>query len=151
MALTVAAAGKILLTGGYLVLFEENEGIVLAVDRRISCSLVVEPSSDLQILVHSRQFLTNYDFCWNLSDLVLTKLSNEDNKFVETTLRVCLDYLSRSGALSAATWKIDIDGDEAFYGQGRKTGLGSSACLVTSLTGVLCHHVLEFEAAKKVI
>ena len=40
---------------------------------------------------------------------------------------------------TTTTFILTVRGDDAFYGQGQKTGLGSSACLVTSMVGALCH------------
>lgn len=83
--------------------------------------------------------------------------TSSSNKFVETTLRYVLSYLGARSIRSFVSCKLTIMADESYYSQSEtirashdgftdfgcklseahKTGLGSSAALVTSLTAAL--------------
>ena len=172
----VSAPGKILLVGGYLVLEEENAGLVVAVDKRFYCEC--KPSSNAAdgeeqrstIHVESPQFGTNWTYGWKNLRIEQQHQKESDsasprNVFLEKTLAVIALYLDWPSKGLDLSLRVAADND--FYSlvphlrerklqlnqgddlppclsaarddEGRvyKTGLGSSACLVTAVTGAV--------------
>ncbi|KAI5307110.1 Ubiquitin-conjugating enzyme E2 11 [Ascosphaera pollenicola] len=182
----ISAPGKVLLTGGYLVLDRNYNGLVLALDARIHAIVrqvqktpreeedqSPETSSDT-ITVRSPQFI---DAKWAYT---IEKLPNNGgvqasqvgdgprNPFVETALSYALTYASQvTGSTTFGTLDIIILADNDYYSEtetsreskdsrfanfgvklqdAHKTGLGSSAALVTSLaSAVVLHHAIQAE------
>ena len=166
-SVVVSAPGKVLLAGGYLVLERPNVGLVLAANQRFYTS--IQASSSARIVVQSPQFHEQWDYTLEKSGHILPCVQNQSyNTFVEKTLRVCFLYLQPSTA--NITIKIQADNDfysllphldsdhsvqavqrlpkflpcplEKTTGKAivNKTGLGSSAALVTSLVGALVEY-----------
>ena len=166
---TVSAPGKVLLAGGYLVLESPNVGLVLAVDRRFYTTVeVLEGEATGRIVVDSPQFAQQWVYQYT-AEGVLQSETESKNPFVEKTLAVALAHLLSSTATCPSLQiTIHADSDfyslvphlqqrnlDRSYesvqslppflpvtrdANGlRKTGLGSSACLVTSLVGALCY------------
>ncbi|PLB42222.1 phosphomevalonate kinase [Aspergillus candidus] len=193
----LSAPGKVLLTGGYLVLDRNYSGTVFALDARIhvivqqrrrshrrgtsgsgtAATLETQPADDGSvvddqdaedtIVVRSPQFDgATWEYgvqrCENGGGIRVTqKNEGKHNPFVETSLNYALTYISYVadskdfGALS-----ITILADSDYYSEtptskastGRfvnfgvplheahKTGLGSSAALVTALVSALVVH-----------
>ncbi|KAF3938113.1 hypothetical protein ABW19_dt0207902 [Dactylella cylindrospora] len=157
----VSAPGKVLLAGGYTVLDPKCRGLVFALSARIHAIAVPLEGGEGKITVRSPQFK---DAVWEyeIKDLgdgrgvSVSQLNTESssNPFVQTTLKYVLSYLSLSTIPSAT---ITILADNDYYSQppppiprfnnlsvpiksAYKTGLGSSAALVTSLTTCLLYH-----------
>ncbi|KAI9100430.1 Phosphomevalonate kinase [Phlyctochytrium arcticum] len=180
---TVSAPGKVLLTGGYLVLDRENTGLVVAADSRFYVTIRNSETISPQplITVRSPQFL---DGLWkyrvdveNPDDPAVLPIEDEArNGYVQVTLH----HTIRVAAGLSKSWRerlgtgleIIILGSNDFYSQREqlrqrsqpinvsslsslpqfcptlskmqnvhKTGLGSSAAMITSLVGALLTHL----------
>lgn len=183
-SLAFSAPGKVLFTGGFLVLDRKHTGLVLGLDARIHVHIqpwtATKTSGSSSILVRSPQF-RDAKWLYTVSDdavdtpqfvqqvTSLPTYTTDANKFVETTIRYTLSYL----VSYLAAWGIDwgfghiiltILADESYYSQtstsaskadqgfvdfgcklseAHKTGLGSSAALVTSLTNALLSYYIQ--------
>lgn len=169
-----SAPGKVLITGGYLVLDQKYSGLVITTDARFysSCysSSKESSSGSFKITVNSPQFL-NSSRVYSVDGFVITNsLDQPANPFIETCLQLCLCFAQQSLANDV---NITIEADNAFYSQASsldklnlplerkyllqlpprnklgceisqafKTGLGSSAALVTSLTAAFLSYLL---------
>ncbi|KAL4788003.1 ribosomal protein S5 domain 2-type protein [Aspergillus varians] len=189
----VSAPGKVLLTGGYLVLDRNYTGTVFALNARVH--VVVEqlrkghrrgPSSESEkvenekpdtekdtedlIVVRSPQFVgAVWEYEVQRSEngggiKVLQKNNGRGNPFVETSLNYALTYISYvADSKDFGSLSITILADNDYYSEtafskgaerntggfvnfgvplheAHKTGLGSSAALVTSLVSALVIH-----------
>ncbi|KAF7503165.1 hypothetical protein GJ744_004269 [Endocarpon pusillum] len=165
--ITVSAPGKVLLAGGYLVLDRAYQGLVFGLDARIYICVQVATnietdSNSRKIIVRSPQFEKAH---WVFSyipakDGVQITQSHESesdtrNPFVETTLVYVLTYLFHLSIDLVGDLNITILADDDYYSHTKsstkgsfskfgvtlanahKTGLGSSAALVTSITAAL--------------
>ncbi|KAF2071618.1 hypothetical protein CYY_007066 [Polysphondylium violaceum] len=189
-----SAPGKVLVTGGYLVLDRLYDGIVFTIDSRFYTSIVSSPllnnnnnkSNDdsvfiCDIVVHSPQFKSSQSYhLFNnpnnenkLYQLIPFGNANyRENKYVENAIIYSLilasGYKDLQSSIGSLKLDITIQGDNGFYSQIpqlkernlpisfeslkslpkclpvvgtlqelQKTGLGSSAALVSSLTGAL--------------
>eukprot|EP01119_Soliformovum_irregulare_P007207 TRINITY_DN195_c1_g1_i1.p1 TRINITY_DN195_c1_g1~~TRINITY_DN195_c1_g1_i1.p1 ORF type:complete len:525 (-),score=77.57 TRINITY_DN195_c1_g1_i1:66-1640(-) len=181
-----SSPGKVLMTGGYMVLDRPNTGLVLTVNARMYCSVVPLGSDDQMdvIEVHSPQFsmMASYDVIVESKWVTLRKrdINQKTNPYTERTIVFTLNFISRSvpnwrGQLARGL-KISLVADNDFYSQRsqlearnlpassaslaslekclpvltsmddlKKTGLGSSATLVSSLVGALLSY---FDAVK---
>ncbi|KAF9881664.1 phosphomevalonate kinase [Colletotrichum karsti] len=161
----VSAPGKVLLAGGYLVLDRAYTGLVFGLSARVNVvagEIRTSPGVHLtEIVVESPQFL---DATWSGSKI-------NPNPFVETTLSYALTYIARISKQRPnhvlTSTRLIILADNDYYslpessssqpatgshgrfaryphtlGEAHKTGLGSSAALVTSLTAALLTHHL---------
>ncbi|RAL14452.1 phosphomevalonate kinase [Aspergillus homomorphus CBS 101889] len=188
----VSAPGKVLLTGGYLVLDRNYTGTVFALDARIhvivqqlkkyhrkSSSTGPEQAENTTdnkesediVVVRSPQFVDavweyGVQRCDNGGGIkVIQKGQGQANPFVETSLNYALTYISYvAGSKDFGSLSITILADNDYYSEtafskisglqspGRfvnfgvplheahKTGLGSSAALVTALVSALVIH-----------
>ncbi|KAL4807828.1 ribosomal protein S5 domain 2-type protein [Aspergillus unguis] len=189
----VSSPGKVLLTGGYLVLDRNYTGTVFALDARIHVvveqlrkgsrkgptsesekaqngSSEVEKDSEDSIVVRSPQFVgAVWQYAIQRSEngggiKVVQKNDGRGNPFVETSLNYALSYISYvAGSNDFGSLSITILADNDYYSEtafsksnersagefvnfgvplheAHKTGLGSSAALVTSLTSALVIH-----------
>ncbi|RVD84176.1 uncharacterized protein DFL_005940 [Arthrobotrys flagrans] len=167
----VSAPGKVLLAGGYTVLDPSCRGLVFALSARIHCVATPsrDPSTPGKITVRSPQFqdaIWEYQVSASDSDgagvSVVQTNDGDPNPFVLTTLKYTLSYLSLP-APPATT--LTILADNPYYSQppppiprfnslpfpiksAYKTGLGSSAALVTSLTSSILLHFLPNSSPK---
>jgi ERG8-type phosphomevalonate kinase len=188
---TVSASGKVLITGGYLVLERPNAGLVLAGSARFYSTLswqaaAVSPDTSLQISVRSPQFGVEWSYRLKQESGVLYLQSSDpaqsSNLYVESTLIYTMAAVLATvdqtleevvGAAGGANSSLHVllNADNDFYSQqthlrkrglvanrhnlaslpkhlpcptdenGKaevaKTGMGSSAALITSLVGAL--------------
>ncbi|KAF2857337.1 Phosphomevalonate kinase [Piedraia hortae CBS 480.64] len=147
----VSAPGKVLLTGGYLVLSRSHTGLVLSLDARIH--ILIQPSLDT-----TNTIITSPQFPHAKWTYTHPSSITPSNPFLESTLYYTLSYLS-TVAQPIPPVKITILSDNAYFSSPNpardpfqsyftplestpKTGLGSSAALVTSLTAALLTHHL---------
>lgn len=173
----VSAPGKVLFAGGFLVLDRKHTGLVFGLDARIHVHIDawLQPPSALKgahIQVQSPQF-TDARWLYGISAasgehaaVGVAQVEDQDgftsgpNKFVETTLRYALTYLSHIAKDIYSSLSLTILADDDYYSQSagssrpqdaktdfthfgvklteaHKTGLGSSAALVTALVAAL--------------
>ncbi|KAI9027180.1 phosphomevalonate kinase [Phycomyces nitens] len=120
---TIASApGKVLLTGGYLVLEQQFQGLVVGTSARFYT--IITPSDEPGIQVRSPQFEGgNWKYTVGQSDFQLTPSPGTSyNPFVEASLRFTLALVhekvgrSAPGVLST-NCTITILGDNDFYSQ----------------------------------
>ncbi|KAI9893160.1 MAG: phosphomevalonate kinase [Vezdaea aestivalis] len=178
-----SAPGKVLLTGGYLVLDRQYSGLVFGLDARIHVHVapVEAPYASAPIVVQSPQFI---DTVWNYSHEQLPdsqgikvtqskgqpRVLDSRNPFVETALDYVLTYVRSLNLELEPFVIITIVADQSYYSQpvetsthpdgqqqqrfrhfgttlqdAHKTGLGSSAALVTALTAALLSFYLPSE------
>jgi len=170
--MTVSTPGKVLITGGYLVLDKQFSGLVVATDARFFTR--VAKGATNQVVVESKQFEEGR-WVYNLTlgsepGSVALESVHSRNAFVEWCLLTCLALAHRAGKVVEGL-EVEICGDNDFYSQRNelarlglaltaenlaslprhcpthttlgkvsKTGLGSSAAMVTSLVGSLLQH-----------
>ncbi|KAF3924001.1 hypothetical protein ABW21_db0203793 [Orbilia brochopaga] len=162
-ATAVSAPGKVLLAGGYTVLDASCRGLVFALSARIHVVATPSAGENGSITVRSPQF-DGAVWTYSASDpgdgsaITLTQTNSDTsgaNPFVATALRYALSYL---GLDSIPSTTLTILADNDYYSQpppplprfnnlhvplsgAHKTGLGSSAALVTALTACLLSHL----------
>jgi phosphomevalonate kinase len=119
------AHGKVLLLGGYLVLYPRYYGVVASCSAKIKCFLEVLGTSQGNINVVSNRFSINAVFKQQPFEV-----KSETNPFITEAIKTSLYFISLSQTLPPDDIKLTINADEAFYLSG-KTGLGSSAALIT--------------------
>ncbi|TPX35407.1 phosphomevalonate kinase [Synchytrium endobioticum] len=198
--ITVSAPGKVLVTGGYLVLDRQYSGLVIATSSRFYCTIkpLASPSSipneskltgstttshpcpRNMIIVNSPQFLDGH-WEYQVQDNCLLKptcVDQKSNNYLEITIQYALaacSMLSTYKTIIHNGLDVTIQGHNDFYSQREelkrkglplnysslkqlppfspthttlsevhKTGLGSSAAMIASLTGAL---LVYFEAA----
>ncbi|ETN41903.1 phosphomevalonate kinase [Cyphellophora europaea CBS 101466] len=176
----VSAPGKVLFAGGFLVLDRQHTGLVFGLNARIHVLIgpwqtkpqyLQQQADRALVLVQSPQF-RDASWLYAISPgqvdggaVEVTQLLDQEgytrtpNKFVETTLRYALTYLSHvgAGAVFQRDVKVTILADNDYYSapgtamtdsstftdfgvrlsEAHKTGLGSSAALTTALVGAL--------------
>ncbi|CCJ30718.1 unnamed protein product [Pneumocystis jirovecii] len=162
----VSAPGKVLLAGGYLILEPENEGFVLTLSARIVC--IVENREKIdgkpEIRVRCPQFKQpDYFFhvVFDQNDLVLgiQEVNKTRNPYVYYALIYSILYLN---PMTMPNLCITILADNDYYSQTaprstlckynrfdvpienvHKTGIGSSAALMTSMIAALLVHLSD--------
>ena len=116
------ASGKVLLTGGYLVLKRPNKGLVVTVDAKIYTLVESKPGSgdSLLVTIKSPQFLKSWTYEWKNGSLN-PSLDQDENLFVETTLRHTFNTLAtaKNGSFGQFSGQLEITivGDNGFYSQ----------------------------------
>ncbi|CEG81497.1 hypothetical protein RMATCC62417_15694 [Rhizopus microsporus] len=180
-----SAPGKVLITGGYLVLEPEYTGTVIGTSSRFYT--VIQPGANGLITVRSPQFDNanwTYEITMGTTFTLKAQEVGSPNKFVETALAFTLKIILKKQGMEKvhdklmAGMDIIIVGDNDFYSQRvqlksknlpntvealasltpfcktyatlatvHKTGLGSSAALITSLVAAL---LLRFEMIEDV-
>ena len=186
---TVSAPGKVLLTGGYLVLEAPNPGLVAAVSARfyttiLPCTSPSPGGEGYHLVVHSPQFHETREYTVSVSpsSVHVSRLSGGANGYVEMALAHAFAYASSRGMLTppppgAMADTLVLVADNGFYSQMDalesrglpqsaeglaalppflaldtsrelvKTGLGSSAALITSLVGAVLVHYAGLDLA----
>jgi len=79
----VACAGKVLITGGYLILYPQYSGLVLSTSCRISARLTQKPGEPC-IQVTSAKFGKTWNFAWTGP----TAEQETDNAFVSAAVGI---------------------------------------------------------------
>ncbi|KAL9073404.1 MAG: hypothetical protein Q9161_003019 [Pseudevernia consocians] len=151
-----SAPGKVLLAGGYLVLDRDHTGLVFGLDARIHVhvqTLQTSPGLTLsEIIVKSPQFR---DAEWRYG-----YRETEENGGIEVTqlkgigpasitILADTDYYSHSGSSgndTPSTLDRFLDFNIPLH-HAHKTGLGSSAALVTAFTTAVVAHYAPLEVA----
>jgi phosphomevalonate kinase len=126
--------GKVLILGGYLVLFPQYFGLVLTCSSKVRAILKPVQGEDFSVCVKSRQFNLSSEF----KSSPFQALS-ESNVFILESLKTAFYFISQMNSIRPERLEIEVHGDEEFYTCG-KTGLGSSAALSTSLVKVLMNY-----------
>ena len=163
-----SSPGKALLAGGYLVLDPTYEAFVVALSSRMHAAVTtlkkLTSGGQTRITVKSPQFkLGEWTYVIDtnrLPDMDLSEVSGRKNPFVKSTIVTILSYLRPSTSyeivitiFSDSEYHSQIgsaprssrNGKRTFYYHNKpindvpKTGLGSSAGLVTSLTAALLY------------
>ncbi|ODQ80855.1 hypothetical protein BABINDRAFT_180058 [Babjeviella inositovora NRRL Y-12698] len=159
-----SAPGKALLAGGYLVLFPKYKSYVVALSSRMHAviSKTSHHNSDLsRVTVRSPQFAEgewSYEFDTSLPKITPKETSGKRNPFLEATVHTVLSYIqptsnfiveivifSDAGYHSQENTTVSVSDNKHkrfLYHQRKitdvaKTGLGSSAGLVTVVTAAL--------------
>jgi len=174
----VSAPGKVLITGGYLVLDQQYTGFVQATSSRFVCIILKNDNTTVDknsIKVTSPQFIQGYwNYHWdNESKELLEDESNNSKNYyiqctIQNTLLIASKLCSDFNTLMETGIKIVIMGHNDFYSQREqlnkmnlprnfksihsipdfcsancvikdvnKTGLGSSAAMITALVSSL--------------
>jgi phosphomevalonate kinase len=183
----VSAPGKVLITGGYLVLENGYSGLVLATSSRFYSSVETAiaarrtDSSSFKIQFHSPQFYSKTEFVLSRSSSIfegneirISRASDsKENKYIEFSILFAVSvvqYFASQKLDRTNSMKVQVVADNDFYSQRQnlkdlgkpvdlkslkelpafyapdgknkihKTGLGSSAALVTSLVAALLLH-----------
>jgi phosphomevalonate kinase len=142
--LIVSCPGKVLVAGGYLILFEEYFGISIATSCRFYTK--IKKSKNNFTSVHSPQmnWIGEYQY---KNDTLIQLNDTFSNQFVENSLFYTLHYLKNKfgGEFKFHQLEIEVSGDEEFYSEEGKRGLGSSASMVSSLCCglLLFYHGIE--------
>ena len=184
-----SAPGKVLITGGYLILERPSEGAVLSLSSRFRTRVESKLHNKVSIpafpwtipvVLESPQFKTTVKYQMIIEDTGKTRLVTHDkpNRYVECAIRFSM-MLSMKRINHKQLWEcigigmtVIVMGDNDFYSQldeldkrnlphtaaslaslprflgvssslssMRKTGLGSSAALVTSVVAAILEHV----------
>lgn len=158
MATVVSCPGKVLLAGGYLVLDPAHAGLVVATPARFFT--VIHRRAAPGVSVTSPQF-TDDPLRYTLVAGVLAQEHGRQNPFVHKALQATLALVAAvQPTLPPPALAVTILAQNDFYSQPRsdlapvpfahlhvsianvnKTGLGSSAAMVTSLTAALFLHL----------
>ena len=178
-----SAPGKVLLTGGYLVLQQPFSGLVLSLSSRFQTSIesgstAADSLSNVLLVVRSPQFDTVVTYCIDLASGTIAS-DGDYNPYVANALLWSVLFAAQSVSVQGLSLDITVQGGNDFYSQldalkernlpltsaslaslppfmrvgsdmsaMRKTGLGSSAALVTSLVAGLCSHLKIAECDK---
>lgn len=164
-----SAPGKVLLAGGYLILDRAHTGLVFGLNARIHVHVQADDTLE-GIFVHSPQFKqAEWRYTYHVTSatdgVAITPAqgaSVQANPFVETSLSYALSYIiAASPSIQLNSSRITILADDDYYSQNNpkektdgftnfniplfdahKTGLGSSAALVTAFTAAVLQHYL---------
>ena len=151
----VKSKGKVLLTGGYLIL-DGYSGIVVNVNSYFDTNITQTTSQCSEksiITVDSSEFTDCYQEYLYSKNKITCK---NPNVFIQNTLLATLSFIDRVLNVSIGNLDILIHSSQDFYSQEgkksnfipktkklsdiKKTGLGSSCCLVVSLVASLLNH-----------
>ena len=123
--------GKCLILGGYLILDKNNVGVCISLEPKIKCRIKKifnsnEFKVNVNILPHNLKFIFNQNDWNNLHYYVYNK------KFERYILSV-LNVFFNSHPIPNYSIEIDIYGDDEFYCENGKTGLGSSSATTVAV------------------
>lgn len=123
----VICYGKVLVTGGYLILWEQYRGLVVSCSAKMKSSIEITPGTGKLEIVSER-----FNGRWKFDMQEYREIEPCENKFVKESVRTALDVLRQvvgEERLRERNIEMKIVGDEEFY-LSSKTGLGSSACVI---------------------
>eukprot|EP00475_Leptophrys_vorax_P017592 TRINITY_DN24212_c0_g1_i2.p1 TRINITY_DN24212_c0_g1~~TRINITY_DN24212_c0_g1_i2.p1 ORF type:complete len:479 (-),score=83.66 TRINITY_DN24212_c0_g1_i2:1396-2751(-) len=144
--------GKVLISGGYLVLDENHQGNVLALNARLQCQVATLAAIPLNIpypeamtvMVFASQRLPGPAILsFNKSEDFTLRSSQGSNVFLTKSVVYALlvaNQLNPSCVSSCPGLALKIEADGVFYTGEGKTGLGSSACLVSSIVSAVLRY-----------
>lgn len=152
--IVVSAPGKVLLLGGYSVLERPNIALSLAVNNRVVVK--IKNHQENKIIINIPQYPLTISGNFINHNLILNKkLTTEEDKFlrfVKAGLEINLQYLEYKTKKYFAGLEITIINDKLFGFNNTKTGLGSSAALVASLTaGLFLNYNLDIKQHQNLI
>lgn len=166
MAKAFSAPGKALLAGGYLVLDPKYKAYVVALSSRMHAVVEHAPSNESRVTVESSQF-NNDRWSYKIEkngagNFIPVEANNLQNPFIEKTILNVFNYSQPENGIDI---KISIYSDAGYHSQANsvvkknqynsfnfykdtvanvpKTGLGSSAGLVTVVTSALLSCFLQ--------
>ena len=166
----ISCPGKVLIVGGYAILYPENKGLVLTTSARFYSDITTNLSQNSTgyIEIRSSRFDTVYAIKYNAKG-IMWRVSEATNVYVEYVVTCIVTYVvawhelhEKGVPLRFIT--VDLNADDAFYGARRevdqeifkkdggsfhKTGIGSSAALTASLTGALLYTFFPSENETK--
>lgn len=148
---TCRVPGKALLVGGYAILDSENRGLVAALDCWFKTRCVGLPSQGKRgIVIVSGNGPYAGRFEYQVTPTGQLETSNVPNPFIAFAVEhviqfVTSRYPSRFVAFENTILEINLEPDALFYSATGKRGLGSSACLVVSITACLLRVFLQDE------
>ncbi|CAG9323889.1 unnamed protein product [Blepharisma stoltei] len=132
--------GKVLLLGGYLILFKKYYGWVISSSPSIKATIIMsESASHNKITVVSNQF--SYEAQFEM--IPFSKVSGEWNPFIAESLNVVsfiASIMNCGYLLSSKSFLLEINADPEFYTSG-KTGLGSSSALICSIISAFFNYL----------
>ncbi|EPZ36391.1 hypothetical protein O9G_002892 [Rozella allomycis CSF55] len=141
--LEVSSPGKVLIVGGYTILNPKNQGIVVTTKARFHVRIEKYDDGVEFILSNFNHEMIQYKYANNEKYLILHK--GNSNKYIDACIHVVSWFLDKP----LSSMKIYLNADKEFYSfvdivpglpavMNKKTGLGSSATLVSSLVaGIL--------------
>lgn len=167
MSQVFSAPGKALIAGGYLVLDPIYSSYVTALSARTHAAVKLEANDLTVIHISSPQF--DSDWTYQLTGGKWTEIEGKKNPFLQSTVEIVMKYFddvegkkiditifSDPGfhTQDNTTTKKSTNGQKRFLYHGRpitevaKTGLGSSASLVSVVTTVLVTQFIEEDIEK---
>ncbi|KAL9011231.1 MAG: hypothetical protein Q9173_003905 [Seirophora scorigena] len=147
----VSAPGKVLLAGGYLVLDRDHTGLVFGLDARIHVHVQKLPTSPgvvlSEIIVRSPQFNDaewryGYRETEDQGGIEVVQLKGADFGSTSITIVADTDYYSHPGSKDCTSPTRFVNFNVPLS-EAHKTGLGSSAALVTAFTSAVLTHYLD--------
>lgn len=167
MSQVFSAPGKALIAGGYLVLDPIYSSYVTALSARTHAAVKLE-SNDLTVIhISSPQF--DSDWTYQLSDDKWIEIEGKKNPFLQATVEIVMKYLDISEdkkititifsdpgfhTQDGTITKTSTNNQKKFLYHGRpitevaKTGLGSSASLVSVVTTALVTQFISDDVEK---
>jgi phosphomevalonate kinase len=154
---TASCPGKVLISGGYLVLDEHQQGNVVALSARLRCHVTTLSTIPIDIsisqsmpvvIVASQRLPAPAMLVFNRLDKYCVTSSQGSNVFLDKSVLYALqvaNFLNPSAVDNCPGLALNIVADDVFYSGEGKTGLGSSACLVSSLAAAILRY---FEVMK---
>lgn len=156
--------GKILLVGGYTILEQCNYGIVCATNAKFTCSASILDNGNyresiLNVNVVSKKYNETYIFSFDKEGRIREYIGVE-NRYVKQTIQILIEVLFSDDAfftiIKGKYIHIEIDCDNEFLlkkdnGEIVKTGLGSSAALVSALTNTVLKNISNTYYSKEQI
>ena len=104
------AHGKILLLGGYLVLYPKYYGIVISCSAKILCKLEILSSSEGAIYINSSRFSINTKYIYSPFSII-----GQSNVFITEAIKVSLYIISLYKEINQKDISLTIIADDEFY------------------------------------
>jgi Phosphomevalonate kinase len=117
------AYGKVLILGGYLVLYPKYSGIVVTCSAIFRCFIEILPTKESAVFVCSEKFFVSAKFLFPF------EVIGNSNEFIDEAVKTSIFIISLFKNFKENDIKLTLVADDEFYKNG-KTGLGSSAALI---------------------